>query len=60
MLRTSVEVEEETWCGPLGFHYSEAKQPTQLFSSENDFLTHDLQREILIQAFLYFRTLFYI
>ena len=22
--------------------YSEAKQPTQLFSSENNFLTHDL------------------
>ena len=27
---------------PLGSHYSEAKQPTQLFSSENNSLTHDL------------------
>ena len=26
----------------LGSHYSEAKQPTQLFSFENNFLTHDL------------------
>ena len=38
--------------------YSEANQPAQLFSSENNFLTRDLQREISIQAFSYFRTPF--
>ena len=46
-----MELVEEAWCRELELHlcgsglvenYSEAKQPTQLFLSENNFLTHDL------------------
>ena len=35
------------------------KQPTQLFSSENNLSIYTLYQEILIQTFSYFRTPFY-
>ena len=38
--------------------HSEAKQPTQLFSSENNSVAHDLSRELLIPLLSYFRTPF--